>query len=177
MPKKSNLNRVLKKVAATKAPSAKAARKLTANVGNGKIKVYDLNEKVASTPPVKGKDLARKGKLLGANSKGSLQHTIRRDPIPEPISMLFHPPLPKRKRGDKPNVAALLYAYKEFLAFYSAFNRRNLGDPVARERYYQERKQAFYKAMQDAGLADLYDWTDLARQERAYARLSKAKKG
>lgn len=41
-----------------------------------------------------------------------------------------------------------------------------MGDPVAREQNYQSRKAAFKAAMEDAGLADLYDWSDLDRQVR-----------
>jgi hypothetical protein len=86
---------------------------------------------------------------------------IRREiPRPQELTAIMAPPLPKRKKGSKPNIASLIYAFRAFQQYSHAFTRRRLGDPSGREIYYQEMKARFYETMKDAGLADQFDWSD-----------------
>ena len=66
---------LISKIAKTKAPSAKAARKLTAN-NNGETKVYNLSDGVSPTTKVSTKNKAVAQRL---------------DPGPDPIRLARHP--------------------------------------------------------------------------------------
>jgi hypothetical protein len=168
------LNVIIRKIQRTKQPNAKQERAQTAKNGKG-VHVHDVS--ADETPKViKRKSgpltLADKAKLAVsrrrereqsyvAKVEAKKQTPIRREiAMPQELSVLMAPPLPPRKKGDKPNIISLVYAFRAFQQFSHSWTRRRVSDPVAREAHYQEMKKRFRKAMEDAGLAEQFDWSD-----------------
>lgn len=182
------LKRMIAQINRTKQPSKREERASTAN--NASVRSYDLTAsdpylvdiiaKSEDRDPIKAINEIGKGikaKTWAQKAKASIRgykarqaeqdarftaaptRPIRRE-IPEPMPLIMAPELPPLKDG-KPNIAALVYAYRAFLQYSHAFNRRRLGDTREREVYYQTRRTEFQLAMKDAGLYDYYDWTDI----------------
>jgi hypothetical protein len=177
------LDRLIKKINKTKAPSRNDERRQTA-----RIKAHDVSSDATYTVKSEDRDPVKTVKRTGLNTKPrSLADRVKRNlktkrareqnhaekvevtkaspirreiPRPQELTALMAPPLPPRTKGSKPNIVSLVYAFRAFQQFSHAYTRRKLGDPVGREIYYQEMKQRFRDAMRDADLEDAFDWRD-----------------
>ncbi len=174
--KHDDVDTVLAKIAKLKPLPKKYERRQTAN-NNGekkRVRAYDMN---TPDPYPVGKEAierASKPRTVGERVKHGmkrrksenharvLENEAKRNAVREPkplpsLPLIMEPKLPARKAGDKPNIIALVYAFRAFQQFSSAHARRNLnGD----EDYYQGLKARLRASLEELGMADMFDWSD-----------------
>lgn len=188
-----DLDVILAKIAKLKPTDRRTARAQTATTGGKRVRTYDMGT-ADKTPPPPPRDPYLNGitkrwsgedslKLANRIHKGIKERKRRNHdsvlanevvrmavqareskPLPElPESM--QPALPTRVAGDKPNIVALIYAFRSFQQYAAAHARRNLnGDEV----YYQGLKARLKKDLEELGLADAFDWTDFGLARRRF---------
>lgn len=178
--KDAELDDVIRKVLKTKPSSKKQERRTTAKTAN--VRTYDMQSPVRDpyldgitkrwtgdkkpkrklTPGERIYRAIKKRKAINHEkvlaNEARIQEARAREPKPLPsLPEIMQPTLPKRKKGDKPNIVALIYAHRALQQFSSAHARRNLsGD----EAYYQGLKARLKANLQELGLADMFDWSD-----------------